>query len=31
MEGQMMTMMEQQMAIQQEILMEMKLQATVDE
>ena len=31
MEGQMMTMMEQQMAIQQEILMEMKLQATIDE
>ena len=31
MEGQMMTMMEQQMAIQQEILMEMKLQATLDE
>ena len=31
MDQQMMTMMEKQMVMQQEILMEMKLQATVDE
>jgi len=31
MEGQMMTIMEQQMTIQKEILMEMTMQATIDE
>jgi len=31
MEGQMVTIMEQQMTMQKEILMEMKLQATIDE